>query len=174
MVATNITHISSNGDAADSAKLLRTDVTEKRSARDWTIGLVHCPPWFRRVRDESPVPPQDRVGCHDAGDGRQVMTAEDVRRWPLCGFGIPDANDSSDPLEQRAALRASSRHGLAAARAHLLPPAVLRLGQSPSTGGHRVPARRWPVLTDIFAIGGVFAQHGVRCRRMKSRPQRLF
>jgi hypothetical protein len=30
VIATNITHISSNGDAADSAKLLRADVTEKR------------------------------------------------------------------------------------------------------------------------------------------------
>ena len=28
--------------------------------------------------DESPVPSQDRVGCHDAGDGREVTTAEGV------------------------------------------------------------------------------------------------
>ena len=28
--------------------------------------------------DESPIPAQDRVGCHDAGDGREVTTAEDV------------------------------------------------------------------------------------------------
>ena len=28
--------------------------------------------------DEPPVPPQDRVGCHDAGDGREATTAEDV------------------------------------------------------------------------------------------------
>ena len=39
------------------------------------------PPRFRTVvllGDELPVPPQDRVGCHDAGDGREVTTAEDV------------------------------------------------------------------------------------------------
>ena len=28
--------------------------------------------------DESPVPTQDRVGCHDASDGREVTTAEDL------------------------------------------------------------------------------------------------
>jgi hypothetical protein len=28
--------------------------------------------------DEFPVPTQDRVGCHAAGDGREVTTAEDV------------------------------------------------------------------------------------------------
>ena len=27
---------------------------------------------------KSPVPPQDGVGCHDAGDGREVTPAEDV------------------------------------------------------------------------------------------------
>ena len=30
------------------------------------------------VGNEPPVPPQDRVGCHDAGDGREVTTAENV------------------------------------------------------------------------------------------------
>ena len=28
--------------------------------------------------DESPVPTQDGVGCHDAGDGREAATAEDL------------------------------------------------------------------------------------------------
>jgi len=30
------------------------------------------------LADESPVPPQDRVGCHDGGDGREVAAAEDM------------------------------------------------------------------------------------------------
>src|SRR5262249_41843190 len=28
--------------------------------------------------DAAPVPPEDRIRCHDAGDGREVTTAEDV------------------------------------------------------------------------------------------------
>jgi hypothetical protein len=30
------------------------------------------------VRDERPIPPQDRVRCHDADDGRKPTPAEDL------------------------------------------------------------------------------------------------
>ena len=48
------------------------------------FGLVVWATRSPRVRtvvlrgDESPVPPQDRVRCHDARDSREVTTAEDV------------------------------------------------------------------------------------------------
>src|SRR5262245_58216456 len=59
-----------------------------------------------------------------------LMTAQDAQ--------------SSHPLKQRVGAQAHSRHGPAAAPAHLLPPGVLRLDQSTPTGGHRLPARGEP------------------------------
>ena len=47
-------------------------------------GLVHGRPgrrWFEPsyfCGDELPVPPQDGVGCHDAGDVREAAPAEDL------------------------------------------------------------------------------------------------
>src|SRR4030095_7611060 len=44
-------------------------------------GRATRPPRLRTVvllGDESPVPTQDRVRCHDARDSREVPTAEDV------------------------------------------------------------------------------------------------
>ena len=44
-------------------------------------GRATRPPRLRTVvllGDESPVPTQDRIRCHDARDSREVTTAEDV------------------------------------------------------------------------------------------------
>jgi hypothetical protein len=44
-------------------------------------GRATRPPPLRTLvllADESPVPTQDGVGCHDAGDSREMTTAEDV------------------------------------------------------------------------------------------------
>jgi hypothetical protein len=56
------------------------------------------------------------------------------------GAGLPELAR----VARRLPTQASSSYGPAAATARLLPPAVIRLGQSTPAGGHRLPARREP------------------------------
>lgn len=78
-VVAEVLQAATNTRVPPSRILVRHARDERRDVR--LGGRATRAPRLRTVvfrGDESPVPAQDRVGCHDAGDGCEVTTAEEM------------------------------------------------------------------------------------------------